>query len=354
MSDTQTMVVKSLIEKYTLPQLKSWQHKLPPNLADYCLSFVPTYSFAFQATCVNVKQKSKEWLMAREKLITCSNFGVVTGTNKYTKADDFLKQWIWRIPTHSNTAMEWGTQHEPVARNLYIDFLSKHSPFPPQTDQPRSMTTSLERLINEVYHHSKTYQHNDVEVIELGICIDEQHPWCGGSPDGIVCQYNAFLKRWVVIGLLEIKCPVSKRFYNGIPPMYMDQIQGFMNMFDIPWCHFMTWTPNQFKLEYVARNADYWTTVVFPKLERFYYGRCLPAQILRENNMLTFGFVTPVFDWNEIEPTQSSSIAGPTQSSNRRLRPVFLAGTTSSSSSASSTSSPSSSTPSTSSSSVGS
>jgi hypothetical protein len=319
-----TRANESLLTKYTLPKLEEWKHQInEPDFEAFCASFVPSYSFSFQSNCVFIKQKSREWLDAREKLLTCSNFGIITGTNTYEKPRDFLKKWVWNLPNQSNPAMQWGTDHEPIARDQYCQFVQQSEikrklfsdrPLYDLSNEAKkciqkfALQTNLERLINEVYRHDRSYAHNEVEVFELGLCIDELRPWCGGSPDGIICQYDGNLERFVVIGLLEIKCPARKVFYKDkygkdcIPKYYNDQIQGFMNMFHIPWCHFVTWipndvTPNNMKIEFVKQDQVYWTTILLPALEEFYYGRCLPGKVLRAKGLLEKGYLEPIQEY---------------------------------------------------------
>ena len=302
------------IHRYTLPQLEPWRDRInEPDLETYCRSFVPKYSFELQTLCVQIKQKSEEWLNIRSKLLTCSNFGIISRTNPYEKPENFLTKWIWNQRQASNAAMEWGSHYESFARDSYLSYINQPAikqlwfPGVPHVQLPCNIAsffpmTNLEKIINESYQSGKTYQHNDIDIIELGICIDDRHPWAGGSPDGIICQYDALLGRLVVIGLLEIKCPFRKKFYEPIPKYYIDQVQGFMNMFHIPWCHFVTWIPptsfqGNLKVDFIAQDAAYWNDTLFPCLERFYFGQCLPKQIQKAKQILLSGTLCPIEAW---------------------------------------------------------
>jgi hypothetical protein len=321
------VTISDPIRRYTLPRLWPYKNRIQvPDLEAYCRTQIPQYSFQHQSDAVFVKQKSDEWLRLRRQFITCSNFGSAVGNNQYKSINEFLKNQVWPETDNPNAfqraSMQWGTDHEPRARDEYCQYVAKLSQdtranlfhlfdYHPQLFQlPASILqsirdripmTTLERLINEVYKHPRAYCHNEIEVIELGFCIDERNPWLGGSPDGIICRYDGLLNRFVVVALLEIKCPSRKVFYDGIPPQYMDQVQGFMNMFDLPWCHFVTWIPGSMRIEHIDSDRTYWITNLFPKLERFYFDRLLPCKVQKEHKLLEFGRTVPVLSWDEIE-----------------------------------------------------
>ena len=53
-------------------------------------------------------------------------------------------------------------------------------------------------------------------VTQSGLHVCAQAGWLAASPDGHVHEGST-------TGLLEIKCPYSKRLYPSIPDYYMDQ-----------------------------------------------------------------------------------------------------------------------------------
>lgn len=318
------------IMRLTIPFLKNWISTLPKNilpqdLPEFCRALVPTYSFDRQARAVQIQQGTSEWHLLRANLLTCSNFGSAVGNGYKTKPPDkLLLNMIWPktevIDAFGQRAMSWGTVHESDVRNYYeawMKQLSKEtrerlfhayderlfeqlSPETQQTIRDLLPMTTLEKLVNYVMVHMKPYQHNDIEIFQVGFCISETSPWCGGSPDGLICRYDAFFKRFFVIGLLEIKCPFTGKFYKEIPLYYRDQIQGFMNMFDIHWCHFVQWVlPGKMQIEQYKKDKDYWDASLFPKLEDFYFARYLPRRVLQHFNLLQQNSLSPLVRWEE-------------------------------------------------------
>ena len=103
-------------------------------------------------------------------------------------------------------ALQHGKTFEPVARDLYIDVMK--------------------------YHLNR-----DVQVRETGIVIQPEFYWLAASPDGLMKD----IQNTPATGLLEIKCPKSKRnctpnelfedksFYVGIKNCepYLKKIHGF-------------------------------------------------------------------------------------------------------------------------------
>jgi putative phage-type endonuclease len=103
--------------------------------------------------------------------------------------------------SYSNTAMQWGTSTEPLARAAY------------------EMTT-------------------DLMVDEVGFVEHESLSMCGASPDGLVGDK----------GLIEIKCPNTathiETLINGtIDNRYMLQMQWQMACTDREWCDFVSFDP---------------------------------------------------------------------------------------------------------------
>lgn len=320
MSDVKLPITQRFdpIAKWTLPYLKEWRSQLPANLEQLCRELVPIYSFDIQSRGVKIHQHSQEWHLLRSNRITCSNFGTAVGRGYKGKTPDvFLKHWMWPntevISDFSRTAMSWGTNNEAQVREYYMSYVRQmtytlrkqwfgltQNNATQLTDAVKNRIrafvpmTTLERLLNHVYVHMKTYEHNDIEIFEVGFCISEYHPWCGGSPDGLICRYDALLGRFVIVGLLEIKCPFRGVFYPEIPTYYFDQVQGFMNLFDIPWCHFVTWVPGQMKIENVPCDTVYWSGELFPKLQEFYFRRYLPRKVLQQFGLLQTNTIAPI------------------------------------------------------------
>lgn len=156
-----------------------------------------------------MKQGSQEWHDSRKGRITGSMFSACLGLNPYVS-----RQKAWRIITgrevvETNTFMQWGTDHEPVARSAYeveTGFL----------------------------------------VTECGFFRHPKYEFIGCSPDGLIEEF----------GLIEIKCP--QKMYEGVPQHYLPQVLGEIHITGRDWCDFVAWTPEGMKITTVDANEKQW------------------------------------------------------------------------------------------------
>jgi putative phage-type endonuclease len=237
----------------------------------------------------NLEQRSPGWHDSRRYRLTASNFGAAVGVNKYCSPDQLLVQMI--SPSFvGNVATRYGTEHEPIACKQY-----------------------LEELIDFKLSHR-----------EVGLVVSQQYPFLGASPDGILSTelHQVLLQRVppklgeslilrsfdISSGpiakplwsppllyhrfLLEIKCPFRKQLFPGQSieqhvPHYYAQIQGCMQVMDLPYCHFYTWTPNESKIECYPRNDEYWNVFLYPALKKFYFTRFIPLLFLHSRGLLS-------------------------------------------------------------------
>ena len=133
-----------------------------------------------------------------------------------------------------------------------------------------------------------------VNVMDIGFIISETDNFLGASADGKVVLQNG------QIGLVEIKNllhnkPIdlneaAKRIKSfclqetdsGLKlknnHTYYFQIQGQMNIINLPWVDFIvrTLNPYQIHIERVYKDHILWTTKMLPKLKAFYYEAMLP------------------------------------------------------------------------------
>ena len=225
------------------------------------------------------EQKSDAWLDARKGRITASNFGAAVGHNKYQSPRGLLQQMLWRT-FKGNKATEWGAKHEPVAFDFYSNYMllqiineDGNIPYDTIDCDPEDMLYP-------------TQQMSHVNVVETGLVVRAPRYWMGNSPDGLV--HVTYRDGCRETGLLEIKCPASKRLYpgNGIPKYYMDQIQGTMGNLGLPWCDFVVWTPTKTKIQRVPFCGKYWDEILLPKLTSFYFDMYVPAAVKKENGDL--------------------------------------------------------------------
>ena len=122
-------------------------------------------------------------------------------------------------------------------------------------------------------------------VHTCGLFVNPSFPWLGASPDGLV--EDPSMK---CFGLLEIKCPYTHPFstieepcsdpsffasiINGNVTLKQDhkhyhQIQGQMASCQTSWCDFVTFTYQNFSVERICFNEEFWS-IVHPKLTYFF------------------------------------------------------------------------------------
>ena len=153
--------------------------------------------------------------------------------------------------------------YEPVAREKYLDIL-KHQ-----------------------------YQ-RQISLRETGLVIQPSLFWLAASPDGVICD-NAHNPR---IGLIEIKCPYSKRDYypndllnddkfyvgsrDGVPYLkpdhsngYFSQIQMAMGLSQAKFCDFIVYTFKGMIIIRTEFEPTYFVELI-NKLNMFYKTYMLP------------------------------------------------------------------------------
>lgn len=159
---------------------------------------------------MSAPQKSPEWFKEREGKLTASMFGQAAGLGPGSR------QQLWRRfygleVFEGNDATRWGEESEPLAKIAY--------------------TCRVSPLVKEV-----------------GFIKHPTLDWLGASPDLLIGEE----------GLGEIKCPYSQQLYDEIPPYYMAQVQGQLQVADKKFAHFICWTPEQMRVWKVARSDQYW------------------------------------------------------------------------------------------------
>ncbi len=165
-------------------------------------------------------QGSDEWKALRVGRVTASRIGSIMGWSPYQSRADVLREMVrqhFKVEPEftGNIATEYGQKHEPLARHAY-----------------------------EIETGNKVRETVFFRTDEFG-----------ASPDGMIDPD----------GILEIKCPFSKR-KDGTPIFtsifddslkhYMAQVQWNLYMSDRKWCAFWQWSPNGFLLENVKPNEE--------------------------------------------------------------------------------------------------
>ena len=154
---------------------------------------------------VDVEQRSPAWLALRRGAITASAADrLLTQAKVREYALELAAERLVReVPPNIVTpAMQWGIDHEESARLRY----------------------AFER---------------GVDVLSVGFAWhDNLEGWIGCSPDGVVGDD----------GLVEIKCPSSKRHLEYLtsgaaPKEYLPQIQFQLWVTGRQWCDFVSYDP---------------------------------------------------------------------------------------------------------------
>ena len=143
-------------------------------------------------------QRSEEWLRLRGNMLTASDAATALGTNPYEKPKDLILKKCGHKKFDGNQATLHGNKYEEEARDIYC------------------------ARYGEVAH-------------EIGLKQHPEHPWLGGSPDGITESGK----------LLEIKCPLKREIKAEVPVYYMPQLQLLMDILDLEECDFIQYKPSE-------------------------------------------------------------------------------------------------------------
>lgn len=160
---------------------------------------------------MNDLQRTPEWFKEREGKLTASAFGQAAGLGPGSRQQLWRRMAGLEPPFEGNPATEWGTAMEPVAIEAYTQ-----------------ITGASVELVGFVKH--------------------SEFDWLGGSPDLLIGEF----------GVGEVKCPFSQELYDEVPPYYMAQVQGVLEIADRAWCDFICWTPARMSVTRIARSQTYW------------------------------------------------------------------------------------------------
>lgn len=239
-------------------------------------------------------QRSQEWLDARLHAITGSNFGAATGHNKYMTPDQCLLDKLWsRFKGNEYTA--YGTFHENDAAKSFLAIAQG----------------PLWASISAMFEAFTGRPAESLLVAECGLLKDHRQAWMAVSPDGLLYVTGHGKTECF---LIEYKCPARLRDSEGhpyvksaynVPEYYMDQIQGIMGLLSkypdtlldhgckrVSACFFVVWQPHQVHVTRVPYDLQYYSNVLEPSLERFYFDRYLPLATLKHMGLLVPGTLT--------------------------------------------------------------
>ena len=157
-------------------------------------------------------QRSPEWYSMRNKMVTASSLGSVIDKGHFQTRDELILSKIEPQPFLPNPITEWGVKYEDVAIMFY----------------------------EELYK---------VKVLDFGLIPHPDFDIFGASPDGI-CDDNG--NDEYVSRMVEIKCPPKRKFTKTVPPHYLMQVQGQLEVCDLDECDFF-----QVKIEEYENFDDY-------------------------------------------------------------------------------------------------
>ena len=157
-----------------------------------------------------IVQGSLEWFAMRCGKVTASRVADVLaktktgwGAGRANYAAELIAERLTgaTAPSFTNAAMQWGTDQEPVARQVYA---ARHS----------------------------------LDVSEIGFVDHPEIAMSGASPDGLVGVW----------GLVEIKCPntathLDTLLSETVPGKYITQMQWQMACTGREWCDFVSFDP---------------------------------------------------------------------------------------------------------------
>jgi len=176
-----------------------------------------------------VEQRTDDWFTARLGKVTASRVADVVAKTKSgysTSRENYMAQLVCERLTgkpaesFTNSAMQWGTDTEPLARAAYEARM-------------------------------------DILVDEVGFIDHPSIVNSGASPDGLVGAD----------GLIEIKCPntsthIDTLLNQAVPKKYADQIFWQMACTGRDWCDFVSYDPRlppdlQLFIKRIPRDNQY-------------------------------------------------------------------------------------------------
>jgi putative phage-type endonuclease len=158
-----------------------------------------------------MEQRTPEWYEARLGKVTASRVADIIAKTKSgysTSRANYMAELLSerltgkQAESYQNSAMRWGIEAEPFARETYLEAMSIDN------------------------------------VVEVGLINHPTIENAGASPDGLVGED----------GLVEIKCPntsthIDTLISHEIPAKYITQMQWQMACTDRQWCDFVSFDP---------------------------------------------------------------------------------------------------------------
>ena len=206
----------------------------------------------------NTPQRTTAWFAYRRDRLSASLFGGAAGHNKYETRESVIRKMLWSEP-FGNAATEYGTALEAAA------FASVQV----------GVASAL-----------KQRGYGTVWFEETGTRVFAEHPWLCASADGIVHAVDGPTGAPTLRGVLELKAPFKKTFYEPTPHYYFDQFSGQARIHNTDFIVFGVYTPTATQINYFERDAKYWDEVLFPALQDFYMNHYMWRAILRDRGRI--------------------------------------------------------------------
>jgi putative phage-type endonuclease len=152
-------------------------------------------------------QRSDSWHLRRSEMMTASEITKAFKTASPSAKKELLMRKLDGPKAAGDsgpiTACLWGTQFEPLAKEIYGDI------------------------------------QGGAEIVDTTCVVHPIYPFLGASPDGIVLTKDKMDYRWGK--LVEFKCPISRKFTqeSAIPDAYYHQMQMQMECCNIDECDYV-------------------------------------------------------------------------------------------------------------------
>jgi len=169
-------------------------------------------------------QRSDSWHLRRSEMMTASEITKAFKTASPSAKKELLMRKLDGPKTNDGgpiTACLWGTQFEPLAKEIYGDI------------------------------------QGGAEIVDTTCVVHPIYPFLGASPDGIVLMKDKMDYRWGK--LVEFKCPISRKFTQEtpIPDAYYHQMQMQMECCNIDECDYV-------EMQFKTVGRTEWNTTESP------------------------------------------------------------------------------------------
>ena len=160
------------------------------------------------------EQRTPKWKSLRKSMITASEVGTVLNVNRYETAQKLLLRKVGITTFKGNKFTQHGQSMEAAA---------------------------IQRYEAETGHTVRQY----------GLLQCQEHPFLGGSPDGITACGR----------LLEVKCPVTRELIQGdVPIHYYHQVQLLLFITKLDYADYVEMKgPEEFQIVEVVRDPEWYT-----------------------------------------------------------------------------------------------